>query len=1065
MKPHLDLLYSELDCLSNYSFLNGASHPEELISRAAELGYKALALCDYASMAGVVRAYAQAKLHPEIRLLVGSRFRFTGAWDSPNPQGTNPEARASNDTQAHELLILPRNKEGYGNLCQFISHLHQSLDLKQEASIDWSFLQQARQGAQQQVLPDCLLIYKPAYGLDSEHIQRQTQNLLDLFAGRLFLGVSLHRRDQDMQHLRAVRQAAQTCGVRCAALGGVHMHVRSRQPLHDTLAAIRLKTPVQECGWSLASNAEHHLRTRFQLANLYPAELRETTEYIQELCQFCLSEIKYEYPVEIVPPGLSGIEYLRQETERGAQRRYPKGISDSLRTRLEEELSLIADLGYESYFLTLHDIVGYARSQGILCQGRGSAANSAVCYCLGITEVDPASSHTLFARFISRARAEPPDIDVDFEHQRREEVIQYIYRKYGRQRAALTAVITTYRRRSALRDTGKALRIPQALIEALIQCDRAWLKDTHIQDEVLARFPECPPEQAHQWLSLTRQLMGFPRHLSQHPGGFVISQTPLHRLVPIQNAAMPGRSVVQWDKDDLDVLGLLKVDILALGMLSALRRCLDTISQQKGKPFRLQDIPLQSAKTFRMIRRADTIGVFQIESRAQMSMLPRLRPQCFYDLVVQVAIVRPGPIQGGMVHPYLERRRDHSKVDYPAPEIRHVLERTLGVPIFQEQAMELAMEAAGFSADKADALRRAMAAWRRRGGLGPFEQELLDGMDAKGYAPEFAQRLFDQISGFGEYGFPESHSASFAKLAWFSAYLKARYPEHFLAALLNSQPMGFYGPSQLVQDARRHGVQVLPVDVQYSLYDSHVCSAPGSSRQVRLGLHMVKGLSEQGAQAIVSYRQNHPERKLNLACLRQELALSAHDQQALAQAHALRSAYSQRRHSVWDARRPSQTGLLSHAETPDHTPDLPRASVGLEVLSDYQAVGLSLDRHPLSLLRTQLAPLRFSTAEQLNQACPDRRLARACGLVTTRQRPGTAKGTVFVTLEDETGSVNVIVREELAQAQSQALLQSRLLGVYGVWQRDGSVCHLIARRLVSMNHLVGDLAARSRDFQ
>ncbi|XOT94131.1 error-prone DNA polymerase, partial [Alcaligenes pakistanensis] len=438
-------------------------------------------------------------------------------------------------------------------------------------------------------------------------------------------------------------------------------------------------------------------------------------------------------------------------------------------TRLEEELSLIEDLGYESYFLTLHDIVSYARSQGILCQGRGSAANSAVCYCLGITEVDPASSHTLFARFISRARAEPPDIDVDFEHQRREEVIQYIYRKYGRQRAALTAVITTYRRRSALRDTGKALGIPQALIEALIQCDRAWLKDTRIQDEVLARFSECPPEQAHQWLSLTRQLMGFPRHLSQHPGGFVISQTPLHRLVPIQNAAMLGRSVVQWDKDDLDVLGLLKVDILALGMLSALRRCLDSISLQKGKPFRLQDIPLQSAKTFRMIRRADTVGVFQIESRAQMSMLPRLRPECFYDLVVQVAIVRPGPIQGGMVHPYLERRRDHSKVDYPAPEIRHVLERTLGVPIFQEQAMELAMEAAGFSADKADALRRAMAAWRRRGGLGPFEQELLDGMDAKGYAPEFAQRLFDQISGFGEYGFPESHSASFAKLAWFSA--------------------------------------------------------------------------------------------------------------------------------------------------------------------------------------------------------------------------------------------------------------------------------------------------------
>lgn len=1060
-----ELLYSELDCLSNYSFLTGASHPEELISRAAELGYKALALCDYASMAGVVRAYAQARLHPQIRLLVGSRFRFSGQWDSSSCPGTHCETASPNDTQAHELLILPRNKEGYGNLCQFISELHQSLDLKQEAPIDWSFLQQARYGAQHTVLADCLVIYKPAYGLSGEHIYQQAQDLKSLFADRLFLGLSLHRRDQDQQHLRTVRLAAQQCGLSCAALGGVHMHVRSRQPLHDTLTAIRLKTPIQECGWSLASNAEHHLRSRFQLANLYPADLRKTSDHIQELCQFCLSEIKYEYPVEIVPPGLSGSEYLRQETERGAHRRYPKGISDRLRTRLDEELSLIEDLGYESYFLTLYDIVSYARSRGILCQGRGSAANSAVCYCLGITEVDPASSHTLFARFISRARAEPPDIDVDFEHQRREEVIQYIYRKYGRERAALTAVITSYRRRSALRDTGKALSIPHALIEALIQCDRAWLKDTRIQDEVLARFPECPPEQAHQWLSLTRQLMGFPRHLSQHPGGFVISQTPLHRLVPIQNAAMPGRSVVQWDKDDLDVLGLLKVDILALGMLSALRRCLNSISQQTGKPFRLQDIPLHSAKTFRMIRRADTIGVFQIESRAQMSMLPRLRPKCFYDLVVQVAIVRPGPIQGGMVHPYLERRRDPSKVVYPAPEIRPVLERTLGVPIFQEQAMELAMEAAGFSADKADALRRAMAAWRRRGGLGPFEQELLDGMAAKQYPPEFAKRLFDQISGFGEYGFPESHSASFAKLAWFSAYLKARYPDHFLAALLNSQPMGFYGPSQLVQDARRHGVQVLPVDVQYSLFDSHVCSAPGSPRQVRLGLHMVKGLSEQGAHAIVHYRQNHPERTLNLACLRQELALSAHDQQALAQAHALRSAYSQRRHGVWDARRPSQAGLLSHAENPDTTPELPRASVGIEVLSDYQAVGLSLHRHPLSLLRQQLIPLRFSTAAQLSLNYPDRRLARACGLVTTRQRPGTAKGTVFVTLEDETGSVNVIVREELAQEQSQALLQSRLLGVYGIWQRDGAVCHLIARRLVCLNHLIGDLVTRSRDFQ
>ncbi len=1050
------LLYSELDCISNYSFLTGASHPEELLSRAAELGYQALALCDYASMAGVVRAYAQAKTTPSIRLLVGSRFRFFGSWDEHEP----PLAPAPHDT--HELLILPRNKQGYGNLCQFISLLRQSLDLKTQPDIPWSWLLRARSGQDAEALQDCLLIYKPRYGLPAQEIAAQARRLQALFPARLFLGVSLHRRDQDASHLQHVRLASQQAGLRCAALGGVHMHVRSRQPLHDTLSAIRLKTPVQECGWALPGNAEQHLRTRLQLANLYPADLRETTDQIQQLCQFSLSEIRYEYPVEIVPPGMSGMDYLRQETERGLRRRYKDGISPELRARLEEELSLIQDLHYESYFLTIYDIVDHARRQGILCQGRGSAANSAVCYCLGITEVDPASSHTLFARFISRERAEPPDIDVDFEHQRREEVIQYIYRKYGRERAALTAVVITYRRRSALRDTGKALGIPAELIEALIQCDRAWLKDTRVQEEILARFPQCPAELAHMWLSLTRQLMGFPRHLSQHPGGFVISQSPLHRLVPIENATMPGRSVVQWDKDDLDVLGLLKVDILALGMLSALRRCLDSISRERGQPYELQDIKLDCKDTFAMIQRADTIGVFQIESRAQMSMLPRLKPACFYDLVVQVAIVRPGPIQGGMVHPYLERRRDPSKVDYPAPEIQYVLERTLGVPIFQEQAMELAMEAAGFSADEADQLRRAMAAWRRRGGLGPFEEKLKTGMEKKGYGPEFSQRLFDQISGFGEYGFPESHSASFAKLAWFSAFIKCNHPHHFLAAMLNSQPMGFYGPSQLVQDARRHGVQVLPVDVQHSEVESAIC--PGQ-RAVRLGLHMVKGLSQDGAQAIVAYRQAHPDQVLSLADLRQALGLSPHDQQALAQAHALRSVYGQRRKGLWEARRHSQPGLLSHAETPNTTPVLPAASAGQEVLNDYQSLGLTLDLHPVALLRAHLQQQHFVPASELNDSFPDRRLARACGLVTTRQRPGTAKGTIFVTLEDETGSVNVIVRDELAQQQSNALLQSRLMGVYGIWQRDGAVCHLIARRLVNLNHLVGELAARSRDFQ
>lgn len=1054
--------YAELQCQSNFSFLQGASHPEELAARAAELGYAALAITDECSLAGVVRAHVEAKTQ-KLPLIIGATFRL----------------RAGPEAAPLDLTLLAQTREGYGNLSELITLARTRAPKGEYRLAPEDFTAPPPGYEHLRHLPECLAILSPVYGDDPDRMAQQARWLAATFPRRAWVGLTLLYRSRDDLHRAAVDHAARAAELPVVALGQVQMHVRSRKPLHDTLTGIRTHQCVSQCGYALSGNAEQHLRTRMRLANLYPPEALAQTLVVARRCAFSLDELRYEYPDEIIPRGHTPATYLRQETLAGAARRFPGGTPAHVSEQIEKELALIADLHYEAYFLTVYDIVLYARNNGILCQGRGSAANSAVCYCLGITEVDPRRGNNLFERFISKERNEPPDIDVDFEHQRREEVIQYIYRKYGRQRAALTAVVISYRPRSVLRDTGRALGVDPGVIDAVARAHQWW----DGKKEMLRTLGACgldPESQvARQWAALAQTLMGFPRHLSQHPGGFVISRGKLSRLVPIENAAMADRSVVQWDKDDLDALKLLKVDVLALGMLSALRRTLELAGQRRGQPLRLQDIPEGDEPTYDMICEADTIGVFQIESRAQMTMLPRLRPREYYDLVVQVAIVRPGPIQGGMVHPYLRRRQGKEKESYPSEKVRGVLSRTMGVPIFQEQVMQIAVVAAGFSPGDADQLRRSMAAWRRKGGVDKYRVKLVGGLLAHGYTLEFAEALFRQVEGFGEYGFPESHAASFALLAYASSWLKRHEPEAFLAALLNSQPMGFYAPAQLVQDARRHGVRVLPVDVTVSGWDAALETAPADAPPrrphphapspdeirpaVRLGLSLIQGLHEDSARRIEAARAEAPF--TSTGDLARRAALTRHDLNALAAGDALRTLAGHRRQASWEAAASVHSrDLLRDAAI--HETEMPQLTAPTEnqtVAADYRSVGLTLRRHPVELLRPQLAARNFQPASVLN-GYPDKRVARACGIVTVRQRPQTSKGVIFVTLEDETGPVNVVVRPELIERQRRELLGATLLGVYGSWQNVDGVRHLIAQRLVDLSELLGGLSMPSRNF-
>jgi len=1097
--------YVELHCVSNFSFLRGASHPEELAEHAHAQGYAGLALTDECSLAGVVRAHLQAKALG-LPLLIGAEFSLQGLGQTIDLRSAAFDSRHP----AARMVLIARNREGYGQLSELITRSRMR-ETKGRYRLSPEDFQNGLSGCLGLLLPS------PGFGLAADAAPSGTPDpetalelllaqacwLREHLAGPLWIAVQLLSRGHDMALLARLRLASIRSGLPLVAAGDVHAHRRSRRSLQDVLTATRLRRPVHELGFTLAANAEQHLRSRLRLAQLYPADLLEETLEVASHCHFSLDSLRYEYPEEIVPPGHDASSWLRTLTLEGATSRYPQGLPEAVRQQLDYEFALISELHYEPYFLTVADIVQFARGRGILCQGRGSAANSAVCYCLGITEVDPARGNLLFERFISRERNEPPDIDVDFEHHRREEVIQYLYTRYGRDRTALAAAVSTWRPRSALRDVGRALGIDAQRISLLTR-DTVWWDGKAIRPDPFIRAGFDPQARIVQhWMRLTALLIGFPRHLSQHSGGFVIARDSLARLVPIENAAMPGRSVIQWDKDDLDALGLLKVDVLALGMLSAIRRALELISQRRGtaplKPqdgpqghpefrpqeFRIQDIPAEDPDTYTMISAADTVGVFQIESRAQMSMLPRLQPRCFQDLVIEVAIVRPGPIQGGMVHPYLRRRQGLEPVHYPREEIRPALERTLGVPIFQEQVMQIAILAAGFSPGEADQLRRAMAAWKRKGGLTAFQHKVIEGMLARGYEREFAERIFQQIEGFGEYGFPESHAASFALLVYVSAWIKRHEPAAFLAALLDSQPMGFYAPAQLVRDAREHGIEVRAPCVLDSDWPCRLIERGSVPPQihnavdwrpqpaVRMGLNTLHGLKQETALRLIEVRQarlraGHQPAFESLSDLAHAVRLQRHELDLLAQADALRALAGHRAQAAWSAAALAPLpGLLAghHAQEPALI--LAEPPVAQEVFADHRAHGVFMKAHPVSLVREPLSAFGVQPATVL-RSYPDGRLARASGLVTHRQRPGTASGVVFITLEDDTGQINVIVWPQLFERYRKEVLQARLMTVFGVWQADtstgGQVMHLVARRVLDHTGLLAELHTRSRDF-
>ena len=1035
--------YAELHCFSNFTFLTGASHPHELAERAQELTYRALAITDTCSVAGMPRAW-QALKESEVDLITGSYFELA-------PTGPAPT----------RLILLARTRAGYGQLCRLITTARRRAPKGQYLLLP--------DDLQTHTLDQCLCLWLPPAPEQASFVEacETGQWLLELFPDRFWLAASRTLEPGEDQRLQRLRALSQQLERPVAATGEVHMHHRQRQPLQDVLTAIRHNTSLENAGHHLFQNGERYLRPIPVLQRLFPEAWLKETVTIADQCTFQPSELCYHYPAELIPSGQTPANWLQELTRQGEQRRFPEGTPEDIQALLHKELALIHEMRYEHYFLTIQDIVSFARSQGILCQGRGSAANSAVCYCLGITEVDPRQVELLFERFISKDRGEPPDIDVDFEHERREEVIQYIYRRYGRERAALAATVIRYRPRSAIRDVGKALGFDPVQVEQLLNGIDWRDRETDWRGQILDKGLTRHERVAHQFFTLVNTLLGFPRHLSQHVGGFVISSGPLAELVPTENAAMENRTVIQWDKDDLESMNLMKVDVLALGMLTAIRKALALIPMEDGQPLDMQAIPREDKKTYEMLQTGDSIGVFQVESRAQINMLPRLRPEKFYDLVIEVAIVRPGPIQGDMVHPYLKRKHGLEAFSYPNDEIRGVLERTLGVPIFQEQVIKLAMVAAGFTAGEADQLRRAMAAWKSHGDLTPFRDKLINGMRARGHDEDFAERLYQQICGFGGYGFPESHSASFALLVYVSAWIKRHHPAAFYCGLLNSQPMGFYSPSQLIQDARRHNVTVLPVDVNHSHWD-YTLEGPG--KHLRVGLRQIKGLN--AASADILCQQRPATGYSSVRELRQRTALPQRDLELLAGANALEGISGHRHQSYWQLLGHETPAPLWISETDSNEGyqadqeaiNLPAPSEGQNVLADYASQGLSLQRHPLALLREQGQLRGCLNSQQLKTAEPNRPV-QVAGLVTGRQRPGSASGVTFVTLEDEFGNINVVVWLNTARQQRKPLLTSRLLHVKGIIEREGEIVHIMAGKLTDLSHLIQTLPVTSRDFQ
>ncbi|WP_349657222.1 error-prone DNA polymerase [Xanthomonas sp. 10-10] len=1034
--------YAELHCLSDFSFLRGASSAEQLFARAQHCGYSALAITDECSLAGIVRGL-EASRATGVRLIVGSEFTLV--------DGTR-------------FVLLVENAHGYPQLCALIT------TARRAAGKGAYRLGRAEVQAQfRDVVPGAFALWLPGAQPQAE----QGVWLQQVFGERAFLAVELHREQDDAARLLALQLLAQQLGMTALASGDVHMAQRRERIVQDTLTAIRHTTPLAECGAHLFRNGERHLRTRRALGNIYPQALLQATVELAARCSFDISKLQYTYPRELVPEGHTPASYLRKLTEEGMRERWPDGTPEKVRDDIEKELALIAELQYEAFFLTVQDVVRFARSKDILCQGRGSSANSAVCYALGITSVDPIKTRLLISRFLSKARNEPPDIDVDFEHERREEVLQYVYNKYGRERAALAATVICYRGKSAVRDVAKAFGLPPDQIALLANCYGWGNGDTPMEQRIEEAGFDLANPLINKILAVTEQLRDHPRHLSQHVGGFVISDEPLSLLVPVENAAMADRTIIQWDKDDLETMKLLKVDCLALGMLTCIRKTLDLVRGHRGRDYELATLPDEDAATYKMIQRADTVGVFQIESRAQMAMLPRLKPAEFYDLVIEVAIVRPGPIQGDMVHPYLQRRKDKSLISYPSAGVEKILGPTLGIPLFQEQVMELVIHA-GYDPDEADKLRRSMAAWRRGGDMESHRVRIRGLMEKKGYASTFIDQIFEQIKGFGSYGFPQSHAASFAKLVYASCWLKRHEPAAFACGLLNAQPMGFYSASQIVQDARRGSperarVEVLPVDVLHSDWDNtlvggrpwHSDEDPGEQPAIRLGMRQVAGLSEVVATRIVAARAQRAFADIGDLCLR--AALDEKARLALAEAGALQGLVGNRNAARWamagvEARRPLLPGSPQEREVEF---EAPRA--GEEILADYRSVGLSLRQHPMALLRPQMQQRRILGLRDL-QGRRHGSGVHVAGLVTQRQRPATAKGTIFVTLEDEHGMINVIVWSHLALRRRRALLESRLLAVRGRWERVDDVEHLIAGDLYDLSDLLGEMQLPSRDF-
>lgn len=1059
--------FVEFGACSNFSFLEGASHPEEMVRQASALGLAGLGLADRNTVAGVVRAHSMAR---EEKLPYHPGAHLVFADETP------------------DMLAYPRNRKGWGDLCRLLSRGNLRSDKGSCTLFEEDLADHAG---------DLALILLPSpERLETPDFPNLLFRLKEISGGLLDLALVPRYDGCDRRIFMASRAAAEKARVPLIATNLPLAHEAGRRPLADVLTAIRHHVTIDEAGFRLAFNAERHLKPASEMARLFrsvPQAVTRSLALSGEL-QFSLDQLKYEYPDESVG-GETIQETLFRLTHDGARRRYPQGAPQRVLDQISHELAMIRELEYEPYFITVYDIVRYARSQGILCQGRGSAANSTVCFCLGITEVDPLLTDLLFERFISPERKEPPDIDVDFEHERREEVIQYIYRKYGRERAGLAASVTTYRARMAGREVAKTFGLSEDVQSALSGAVWGWSSSGLTEREAKAAGLDMADTLTQRVLGYASMLMGFPRHLSQHVGGFVITRSRLDEVVPIMNTAMEGRTQVEWDKDDLDALRILKIDILALGMLSCLRRGLDLLEQHYGERLSLASIPKEQGSVYDMIVRADTVGVFQIESRAQMSMLPRLKPREFYDLVIEVAIVRPGPIQGDMVHPYLRRRQNKEKVTYPKDELRAVLGRTLGVPLFQEQAMKIAIVAAGFTPVEADQLRRAMATFRRVGTIHSFRKKMIDGMVARGYEAEFADRCFRQIEGFGEYGFPESHAASFALLVYASCWLKAWYPDVFCAAILNSQPMGFYAPAQLVRDARDHGVEIRPVDINHSFRDSTLedCSynphriAPRhaemrgvirTTKAVRLGFRQVKGISEADMLALVAAR-GEGYRSVRDLWLRSGIGRGAVEK--LADADAFGSLGIDRRDALWAARALSQGGAAEKLPLFEAIGDgdaqaasvelqnepvfpVPRMTGGEAVVQDYRSLSLSLNAHPVEFLRADLARDGIVTAATLENTGSGR-MVSVCGVVLVRQRPGSAKGVIFMTLEDETGVANIIVWPKVFAVYRPVVLGSRLVEIKGRLQKADGVIHVVAAEVVDRSPMLSRLSEAGSSFE